>query len=117
VVVDLRVGSATYGQWFMVELNANNGNASSLTIPAQFGHGYYSPGKSTLVHGICVPASEQKEVRFSAFDSELNIQWPFAKKGENQLKMNIEDLTSPPLKQVEKIIKERQNKAPSPLVN
>ena len=112
VVVDLRAHSPTYGQWYMIELSATNGLACSLTIPAQFGHGYYSKGASTLVYGICASVANAKEIRFSVWDDSLNVDWPFPPAHRAQLRMNTADLTSPPLAQVEQAILEKQ-KAPA----
>ena len=108
VVIDLRAESPTYGQWYMIELSAANGLACSLTIPANFGHGYYSKGASTLVYGICAPSALAKEVRFSLWDKALNIDWPFPVEHRAQLKMNTADQTSPPLAQVEQQILHKQ---------
>ena len=92
----------------MVELSAANGLTCSLTILARFGHGYYSRRASTLVYGTCASQKDAKEIRFSLFDRNLAIDWPFPAEHSAQLRMNTADQTSPPLKQVEEQILAKQ---------
>jgi len=91
VVVDLRHGGPTYGQWVGVTLSAEN--KKMLYVPEGFAHGF------------CV-TSEQAEVLYSATaeyapeceagvlwnDPELGISWPIA---EPQL--STRDRAWPPL--------------------
>jgi len=51
VVVDLRVGSPTYGQYHLVELSASRANA--LYIPKGLAHGFYVPsGEAVMVYKV-----------------------------------------------------------------
>jgi len=75
VIVDLRSGSPTRGQWAGFELSEQNG--SMIYVPKGFAHGY-----QTLVDGTemnymtsaAYAASAAKGVRFD--DPALGIQWP-----------------------------------------
>ena len=74
VAVDLRDGSATYGQWHAVELTPEGGNA--LLIPEGCAHGFQvlEPGSELLyLHsGAWVPEAESG-VRWD--DPQLAIAW------------------------------------------
>ena len=51
VVVDLRVGSPTYGQYHLVELSASSANA--LYVPKGLAHGFYVPrGEAVMVYKV-----------------------------------------------------------------
>ena len=76
VAVDLRVGSATFGQWVGIELSADN--MRQLMVPPGFGHAFATLSDVAEVHykctGLYAPASEGS-VRWD--DPELAIEWPY----------------------------------------
>ena len=75
VIVDVRAGSATYGQWRAVELNAEGRN--QLYIPAGFAHGFQSltDGAEVLYH-ISVPYRPELQAGIRWDDPDLAIPWP-----------------------------------------
>ena len=74
VVLDLRKDSPDYGNWFGLELSADN--QQQLYVPKGFAHGYSVQSETALVHykvdAPYVPAAE-KGVRFD--DPALGIDW------------------------------------------
>ena len=74
-IVDLRSESATYGQWFGVELSAANGRA--LFVPERFGHGFLTLADDTLVYyqvsEFYTPGAECG-LRYD--DPAIGIDWP-----------------------------------------
>ena len=75
VAVDVREGSATFGQWFGVELTALNHR--QLYVPAGFLHGFCVTSEQAQVEYKCsdvyVPG-DQVGVRWN--DPDIGIQWP-----------------------------------------
>ncbi len=75
VIIDLRPGSSTYGEWFSVELTA--ANRTMLFVPAGFAHGFQTLEDNTEVsYHLCElyhPESE-RGVRWS--DPFFGIKWP-----------------------------------------
>lgn len=75
VAVDLRITSASYGQWHAVELSPETANA--VLIPEGCAHGFQvlEPGSELMyLHaGRWVPEAETG-VRFN--DTHLGIRWP-----------------------------------------
>jgi dTDP-4-dehydrorhamnose 3,5-epimerase len=77
VVVDLRVGSETFGRWFATELTA--ANKRQLHIPPGFGHGFQVVGDVAEVQyrqtGFYTPSSEGT---IAWNDPDISIEWPIA---------------------------------------
>ena len=75
VLVDLREGSATYGQWHGEELTADN--RLMLYIPKGFAHGFQSLVDNTEIDYEITPAYVPEAGRgFRFSDPMLNIVWP-----------------------------------------
>ena len=75
VIVDLRPESATRGQWFGVELTADNG--LMLYAPEGFAHGYQTLADDTEMYYLTsapYAPSAARGVRFD--DPALRIDWP-----------------------------------------
>jgi len=74
VVVDIRVGSPTFGKHIMVELH--DGDSKSIYIPEGFAHGFRSLNSETVISYKCsdyyVPGDDGG-VLWS--DPDLNIKW------------------------------------------
>lgn len=77
VLVDVRPGSATYGQWAGFELRDEN--PSGLYVPAGIAHGYQTLSAGTELHYLLSERYQPAAARGIAFDSpELAIAWPQA---------------------------------------
>ena len=76
VAVDLRVGSATFGKWFSIELNSEN--HTQLLIPVGFAHGFAALSEVCEVQykqtGFYNPEAEGGIIWN---DPDLDIVWPF----------------------------------------
>jgi len=74
VVVDVRVGSPTFGLWTGVYLDENN--AAQLFIPEGFAHGFIALADNTIFHYKCSdhysPANE-RSILWN--DPDLGIKW------------------------------------------
>ena len=77
VMVDLREGSSTYGQWHGEELSADN--HLMLYIPKGFAHGFQSLVDDTEVDYEITPAYvPEAAVGFRFDDPALAVTWPIA---------------------------------------
>lgn len=75
VIVDLRDGSPTRGQWFGAELNPEN--ATAMYVPAHFAHGFLTLKDATEVHymtGAPYTPEAERGLRFD--DPGIGITWP-----------------------------------------
>ena len=75
VVLDLRVESDTYCQWYGVELNAEN--RSALLVPPGCAHGFQTLADATEVHYLMserYKAEATAGVRYN--DPTFGIEWP-----------------------------------------
>ncbi|MGI9179344.1 MAG: dTDP-4-dehydrorhamnose 3,5-epimerase [Longimicrobiaceae bacterium] len=75
VVVDIRMGSATFGQWLGAELSDEN--RRQMFIPEGFAHGFLVTSETAVFHYKCTdlyrPESEGS-IRWD--DPSLGIDWP-----------------------------------------
>lgn len=75
VAVDIRTGSATYGQWVGVELSDQNW--SQVWVPPGFLHGFCSLTDYVEVHYKCTALYDKALERSVMWNSqELAIDWP-----------------------------------------
>ena len=74
VVVDIRLGSETYGEHFSIELSESNG--LMLWIPPGFAHGFKSLEEQTIFLYKCTNYyAPQSEGTIRWNDAALNINW------------------------------------------
>jgi dTDP-4-dehydrorhamnose 3,5-epimerase len=75
VAVDIRPGSATFGQWVAAELTEEGGEA--LFIPEDFAHGFQVLSERALVSYKCTrqfDGPSEGSIRWN--DPELAVAWP-----------------------------------------
>lgn len=75
VLLDLRPESSTYGNWYGIELTADNGRM--LYVPAHCAHGYQTLQQDTEMHYLTsafYTPGAATGVRFD--DPAFSIQWP-----------------------------------------
>jgi len=97
VVVDLRQGSPTYGQWAGFELSAENG--LQLLIPAGFAHGFVTREPNTeIVYKCSDYYAPEAEGAVAWNDPEIGIDWALG--GADPI-MSEKDHAAPRLKDFE----------------
>lgn len=75
IVVDIRVGSPTFGQWDAVELNAET--RKGLFIAEGLGHAFCALTESVTVGYLCTePYAPTREHGIHPLDEELALPWP-----------------------------------------
>ena len=76
VAVDIREGSATFGQWVGVYLSSEN--KRQLWIPEGFAHGFYvTSAEAEFVYKCTNYYQPESEICISWNDTDINIEWPF----------------------------------------
>ena len=74
VAVDLRTDSYTYGEWFGVELSADN--QTQLFLPKGFAHGYSVMSERAIVqYKVDAPYNPEAESGIRFNDPDLGIDW------------------------------------------
>jgi dTDP-4-dehydrorhamnose 3,5-epimerase len=98
VVVDLRVGSATLGKWFGIELSAEKHH--QLYVPIGFAHGFQALSDVADVQykqsGFYVPAASQV---LAWNDPDVGVRWPLAEcllSGRDQQGITLKDYLRTP---------------------
>jgi dTDP-4-dehydrorhamnose 3,5-epimerase len=95
VVVDIRVGSPTYGQFDAVELSAENGK--SILIKEGLGHVFLSLEDNTVVNYLCSePYSPTTEHGINPLDSDLALPFKTILPGKD-FQVSPKDLDAPSL--------------------
>ncbi|WP_199191744.1 dTDP-4-dehydrorhamnose 3,5-epimerase family protein [Amycolatopsis sp. CA-126428] len=75
VVVDVRVGSATFGRWHAERLDHENRTA--LYLAPGLGHAFLAfSGTATLLYLLSKPHRDTDERTVNALDPDLAITWP-----------------------------------------
>jgi dTDP-4-dehydrorhamnose 3,5-epimerase len=75
VVVDIRVGSPTYGQWDSVLLD--DVNRRSIYLSEGLAHGFLAlEDQSTVMYLCSTPYAPQREHTIAATDPAIGIEWP-----------------------------------------
>ena len=75
VAVDIRVGSATFGEWIASELTGEN--HKQMYIPAGFAHGFCVQSEGAIFSYKCTEyydSNSDSGIRWD--DSEIGIEWP-----------------------------------------
>jgi len=75
VIVDIRVGSPTFGRWEAVELDSERLNA--VYISEGLGHAFVALSEPTVMAYLCsTPYNPTAEHGISPVDPELDLPWP-----------------------------------------
>lgn len=97
VVVDLRIGSPTFGKWEGLVLDADDGR--SVFIGEGLGHGFLAlEEQSTVVYLCSAPFAPGREHGVHPFDADLGIEWPAPRGG---CVMSDKDAGAPTLREAE----------------
>lgn len=96
VVVDIRVGSPTYGRWDSVLLD--DSRRRSVYLSEGLAHGFLAlQDHSTVMYLCSTPYSPQREHTIAATDPAIGIVWPMP---EDQLRLSDRDAGAATLEQV-----------------
>ena len=75
VAVDIRPGSATYGQWYGAELTGEN--KCQLYIPKGFAHGFLVLSDTAIFsYKVDAPWNRESEGAIRWDDPSIGIEWP-----------------------------------------
>lgn len=95
VIVDIRVGSPTFGKWEAVELNTETRRLVYLS--EGLGHGFVAlEDGSTVVYLCSTTYNPTGEHEVDPFDPEIGIDWGISKE---EASMSAKDLAAPGLAQ------------------
>ena len=101
VVVDIRVGSPTFGQWEMVSLDDEKRNA--VYLGEGLGHAFMALQDGTVVNYLCsAPYAPGREHAIHALDPRLGIAWPTTGRDGRPLEpvLSPKDAAAPSLEEV-----------------
>ncbi len=97
VVVDIRVGSPTFGQWAAVELETATRRA--VFVSEGLGHGFVALEDDSTVVYLCSTAyNPAGEHEVHPFDAELGIEWGIS---AEQASLSAKDAAAPGLREAQ----------------
>ncbi len=95
VIVDVRVGSPTFGQWAGVELNT--GSRQAVYLSEGLGHGFVAlADNSTVVYLCSTTYNPTGEHEVYPFDPDLAIDWGLSRE---QASLSAKDAAAPSLQE------------------
>lgn len=104
VIVDLRTGSETFGQYRSMELNGDD--PTCILCPAGFGQGYLVLEDSVMSYKAAEVFYGSGDAGIMYNDSEIGIEWPFELiGGKENLIISDKDLKLMSLEQYYKMMK------------
>lgn len=90
VVVDIRVGSPTFGQWDAVILDDVDRRA--VFVSEGLGHGFVALAEASTVSYLCsTPYTPGREHGVHPYDPELAIAWPTTATDGTRLRLTLSD--------------------------
>jgi dTDP-4-dehydrorhamnose 3,5-epimerase len=94
IIVDVRVGSPTYGAVEVVHLAASE--ERSVFVPGGAAHGFCVTSEiGALTYLLSSPFNPEKELEINPFDEALNVPWPLS----GEAIMSPKDAEAPTLRQ------------------
>jgi dTDP-4-dehydrorhamnose 3,5-epimerase len=109
VIVDIRIGSQTFGQWIEIELSGDSGKA--VFISEGLGHGFVALEDNTAVaYLVSTPFSPTDEFEINPLDEKIAINWGM---DFSDLKISEKDKKAPTL--VERLDEGKLPRTPSKL--
>jgi dTDP-4-dehydrorhamnose 3,5-epimerase len=97
VIVDLRVGSPTFGTWDAVELEPHTRRA--VYLPEGLGHGFVAlEDNSTVVYLCSTTYNPAGEREVHPFDTDLGIEWGIT---ADEASLSAKDAAAPSLQEAE----------------
>lgn len=83
VIVDCRIGSPTFGNWYGDYLTEDN--HKQLYIPQGVAHGYYALSDATILMKVTTHYTPGDEIGFMWNDEKIGIEWPLTDSSETIL--------------------------------
>jgi dTDP-4-dehydrorhamnose 3,5-epimerase len=99
VAVDVRQGSATYGQWVGAEISADNW--TQIWVPVGFLHAYVTlTAETEVIYKVTAPYDKPAERGVIWNDPDIGIDWPI---GNDEVLLSDKDTVLPRLRDSEKL--------------
>lgn len=96
VVVDIRVGSPTFGRWEAARLDDENHHA--LYVAEGLGHAFLAlSDEATFVYACSQPYAPAREHGVHPFDPEIGVEWPTRTELGVEVVLSEKDAAAPSL--------------------